>query len=95
MGQRPFDYGIADPSNTNNIDRFQNVRLCAEETAQKVVEDGAIADSNDIEHINGVPVKEGYYAIAMFMHKGEDFHFCRQNSDGSWSQSSGTNSQVS
>jgi hypothetical protein len=39
--------------------------------------------------------RQGYYLIAMFVIPGEDFHFVRQNDDGSWSQKSGEDAVTS
>lgn len=33
--------------------------------------------------------KKGYYLVAMFVIPGDDFHFVRQNEDGSWSHKPG------
>ena len=56
-----------------------------ENAYQKLVQDGMSRSFlvKKIQKYEKCP--EGYYKIALFLDRGEDYHFYRQNSDGTWS----------
>jgi hypothetical protein len=83
------------PGTANNLKSWiNNSEHNSDEIKKRVLSDGLLSDKDAPKNKNGIPVKKGYYAVAMLIHEGDDFHFMRQNSDGSWSHSPGTNQTV-
>lgn len=73
---------------TSNFTDDKNIttsNMNYENAYQKLVQDGMSRSFlvKKIQKYEKCP--EGYYKIALFLDRGEDYHFYRQNSDGTWS----------
>lgn len=80
------DAGIANPGNTKTLEYWMYQDAPTEGIFQKILDDGLQFAGKD-----ELPKKPGFYAVALFINKDNDYHFIRQNRDGTWSESPGTN----
>jgi len=82
-------HGRFDPGDSNSSNVFDKAKLCRKYIEEKVKVDAKNYNFTFNSVVKNQKCSDGSYKIALAIDPGEDYHWYRQNSDGTWSHKLG------